>query len=94
MRFQLAPLANAWLLSLSKLLTPKCPPRDFRVRARTNSTKSRLYRFKTESEVAKLAGIRREIDSSRLSHKSLLRRRERVAVLGGFCERVSTTQIP
>jgi hypothetical protein len=32
------------------MLTPKCHPRDFRVGARANSTKSRLYGFKRKSE--------------------------------------------
>jgi Aldo/keto reductase family len=34
------------LLLSSEMLTSKCPPRDFGVHARENSTKNRLYRFK------------------------------------------------
>jgi len=42
------------------MLIPKCPPRDFRVSARENSTKSRLYRFKWNLGGRNLAGIREE----------------------------------
>ena len=45
------------------MLTPKCPPRDFRVSARENSTKNRLYRFKWNLEGRNLAGIREEFAS-------------------------------
>ena len=46
------------------MLTPKCPPRDFRVSARENSTKNRLYRFKWNLRGLNLAGIREEFASA------------------------------
>ncbi len=38
-------LRDAFRCTRAKMLTPKCPPRDFRVRARANFPKNRLYRF-------------------------------------------------
>jgi hypothetical protein len=43
------------------MLTPKCPPRDFRVSARENSTKNRLYRFKWNLTGRNLAEFRGEV---------------------------------
>ena len=54
---------DAFLSSQPKMLTPKCPPRDFRVRARENSTKNRLYRFKWNLTGRNLAGFRVEFAS-------------------------------
>jgi hypothetical protein len=45
------------------MLTPKCPPRDFRVSVRENSTKNRLYRFKWNLTGRRLAGFCEEFDS-------------------------------
>ena len=45
------------------MLTPKCPPRDFRVSARGNSTKNRLSRLKRKPKSRNLAGIREEFGS-------------------------------
>ena len=45
------------------MLTPKCRPRDFRVSARENSTKNRLYRFKWNLTGRNLAGFREEFAS-------------------------------
>ena len=45
------------------MLTPKCPPRDFRVSARENSTKNRLYRFKWNLGGRNLAGFCEEFAS-------------------------------
>jgi hypothetical protein len=45
------------------MLTPKCPPRDFRVGARVNSTKKRLYRFKWSPRDGNLAESRGEVGS-------------------------------
>jgi len=42
------------------MLTPKCPARDFRVRARENSTRNRLYRSESNLRVRNEAGIREE----------------------------------
>ena len=49
------------------MLTPKCPPRDFRVSARENSTKNRLCRFKWNLERRNLAGFREEFASLALT---------------------------
>ena len=43
------------------MLTPKCPPRDFRVMARANSTKKRLYRFKRNPRGGNRAEFRGEV---------------------------------
>jgi hypothetical protein len=45
------------------MLTPKCPPGDFRVSARENSTQNHLYRFKWNLGSRNLAEIREEFDS-------------------------------
>jgi hypothetical protein len=45
------------------MLTPKCPARDFRVSARENSTKNRLYRFKWNLGGRNLAGFCEEFAS-------------------------------
>jgi hypothetical protein len=52
------PLLRALLLPSFQLLTPKCRPRDFRVRTCANSTKCRLCRFKGTLTSRNLAGIR------------------------------------
>src|SRR6516165_3305810 len=44
------------------MLTPKCRPRDFRVRARPNLPKKCLYRFKPNLRGRNPAGIREEFD--------------------------------
>jgi hypothetical protein len=44
------------------MLTPKCPARDFRVSARENATKNRLYRFKWNLRGRGEAGIRGKFD--------------------------------
>ena len=46
------------LLPPSEMLTPKCPPRDFRVGARENSTKNRLCRWDPNLRGRNEAGIR------------------------------------
>jgi hypothetical protein len=45
------------------MLTPKCPPRDFRDSARENAAQKRLYRFKWNLRGRKEAGIHEEFDS-------------------------------
>ena len=42
------------------MLTPKCRPRDFCLRARPNSPKKRLYRLKPNQRGRNQAGIREE----------------------------------
>ena len=54
------------------MLTPKCRPRDFRVSARENSTKNRLYRFKRNPRGRNLAGIREEFGGLAKDQKILL----------------------
>ena len=49
---------DAFLSSQPKMLTPKCPPRDFRVSARENSTKNRLCRWDPNLRGRNGAGIR------------------------------------
>ena len=51
------------------MLTPKCPPRDFRVSARENSTKNRLYRFKWYPGGRNLAGFCEEFASLAMTRK-------------------------
>jgi len=58
-----------------KMLTTKCPPRDFRVAACANSTKNRLYRCEGNLRGRKLAGIREEFSATRQSRKFLPHRR-------------------
>jgi len=53
------------------MLTTKCPPRDFRVAARANSTKNRLYRCEGNLRGRKLAGIREEFSATPQSRKFL-----------------------
>jgi hypothetical protein len=57
------------LLLSSEMLTPKCPARDFRVSARENSTKNRLYRFKWNLGSRNQAGIRGEFASLAMTIK-------------------------
>ena len=54
---------DALCCSRRKMLTPKCPLRDFRVSARGNSTKNRLCRFKGSLSGRKLAEFQEDFGS-------------------------------
>ena len=71
-RVRLASRAMLPVRRRPKMLTPKCPPRDFRVSARENSTKNRLYRFKSNPRGRKIAGFREEFDLLAKDMKILL----------------------